>query len=509
MHNESKATKVLRNTFVGCLSKLCLALLHLVSRKLFLRYIGLEYLSVAQVINSLLTVFSFTELGLFNSVLYMLYQPTAEQDDEKVNRILNQYRSFNRFVGVAIIIIGGAAMPFLHLFIKTSVEMNTVYVIYVLNLLLASSSYFLSYRRIVLNANQEDYKISLIEMICTVVATIVQCVVILLCKDYLAYLFVTIIFSTVQNAFVYIYVGHKYSYIRRCKRSKATKTERVELVENIKGMFAVKVAGIVINNTDNILVSWIDTLMVGLCSNYTTISVQIKNMITILQQSLFHSLGIAVVGKSGDDQFLLFKKVTILNAFIASVICVPLGVLWNDFIVLWIGEEYLLDNIVVWSLLMNFCILIITSSVWMFRDVNGLFIYVKKVLILNAIANVLFSLLFGMVMGVAGVYWGTLAAMFCTTFFYDTHLLYKKVFKRKYFWKYNIYILGSVVAITLVIVFINCVTEEWPINVMTWCMKGFFSVVISAVLFIGIHYRFDAFRSLILDFKRIIERKER
>ena len=69
---KSKAYNVLLSTLTGLSNSIILLILNLISRNLFLQYIGIEYLSVAQVINDLLTVIAFSELGVTNAVLYML-----------------------------------------------------------------------------------------------------------------------------------------------------------------------------------------------------------------------------------------------------------------------------------------------------------------------------------------------------------------------------------------------------------------------------------------------------
>ena len=94
--DNSKLKNVIRSTFFGCLYHLSKFVMGLVSRKLFLLYIGIEYLSVAQVISSLLTVLSFSEMGIQNAVLFMLYKPMAEENISDIQQLTMLYRKFNR-----------------------------------------------------------------------------------------------------------------------------------------------------------------------------------------------------------------------------------------------------------------------------------------------------------------------------------------------------------------------------------------------------------------------------
>ena len=62
MQKHSKTENALRNAVIGITNNVVVLVLHLLSRKLFLRYLGIEYLSVEQVARSLLSILSFSEM---------------------------------------------------------------------------------------------------------------------------------------------------------------------------------------------------------------------------------------------------------------------------------------------------------------------------------------------------------------------------------------------------------------------------------------------------------------
>lgn len=484
---NSKTFNVARNTIIGICNSLILLVLNLLSRKLFLQYIGIEYLSVAQVINNLLTVFSFTELGVSNAVLFMLYEPVSTGNYEEIQKIIWLYRKFNRYVALAIGISGIFFIPFLCFFIKTQILTSTIYIIYILNLLTSISSYFYTYRMVLLAANQKDYISSLVSTCFSFVRIIIQCILIYLTHDYLLYLIIGIIASILQNSSIYFLVGKMYPFIKKINKQKIEDgliETKIKLIKNISSMVSVKIAGIVINNTDNILVSWINTTMVGICSNYTTISLQLKNLITIFHSSLLHSIGIACAEKNPEEKFQIFNKILLINTLVVGVISVCLGTLWNDFIVIWIGTEYLVSPIIFQALLLNFCWNLMIAPIWLFRDANGMFIYVKKMLLINAITNILLSLFLGYFLGVGGVYIATVLADIFTDFWYDSNLIFKKVLKQRNGLYYQFYILENIFFILLISLAFNYVTKNWPINIFIWISKAIIIIFIYFVCFI-------------------------
>lgn len=494
VNKEAKAINVIKSTMAGVLNNLCLVILALISRKLFLLYIGIEYLSVGQIINNVLGILAFSELGLTNSVLYMLYKPIADNNYSKIIMIINTYKRLNKIIGCIIFVLGMICIPFLHLFIRTNISNYTLYIIFVMNLLYVGGTYFCSYRTVLLNANQKDYVAHIISLTVSLFNLIIQCAAIILTHNYFIYLSITIASGLLQNIIVYIWTGRMYPFIKHNKSEKLSKNDTSQLWTNIKSMFAVKFAGIVINNTDNVLVSIIDTLMVGYCTNYTTISLKIKAIVNIFHNSMVHSLGIASIEKNSNEKYLLFKRIVFINTFIGGLSTVLLGVLWNDFIFLWIGKEYIVAENIVWSLLLNFYWSVATATVWMFRDTNGLFVHVKKMLMINAFLNLIISIILGRTVGISGIYFATVMSDIVTDFWYDVKLVYLKCFERTDFYRYMIFILFNTAIVFTMIVGLRFLSFD-EISIKNWLMKAIISAGIYILIFIVIYRRTSVFKN--------------
>lgn len=428
---ESKIYNVVRSSGAGILNNVALLALNLLSRNLFLTYIGIDYLSMAQVINNLLTVVAFSELGLSNAVLYMLYEPVAHGDEAKVRRILYLYRGFNRYVGLAVVVIGLLAMPTLPYFIRTEVPLGMVQLVYLLNLASSASTYFYTYRSILLSAQQRDYVASVISTLVSFARILLQCGIIYLWHDYLIFLLTGILMAALQNAIIYFETGRLYPYIRHLavdRQLAAYQQEKRSLKRNILALSSVRIAGIVINNTDTIIISWLNTLMVGFCANYTAASNCLQQFMNIVQNVLLHSVGISAAEKSREELYAIFRMVVMLNSYLSELVIVCLLVLWDDFIVLWIGEQYVVSRWIVLSLAVNVGWNMLCSPSWIFRDAAGLFVYVRRMLLYNSCLNLGISIVLGWCIGPAGVYFGTVLANLLTDFWYDSNIVYQKEF---------------------------------------------------------------------------------
>ena len=507
---NSKAYNVFRSTVLGAINNVLIVGLSFLSRKLFLQYIGLDYLSVAQVINNLLTIVAFSELGLSNAVLYMLYKPVANDDKKSILRIIYLYRRFNRYIGLLILAVGLIIMPTLPMFVKTSVPLSTIFLIYLINLCLIVSTYFYTYRSILLSAYQKDYIISAISSIISFIRILFQCLIIYFTHDYLCFLFLEVISSLTQNLLVYYKIGILYPFITRLRLAEndllLLNADKKILKSNVLSMASVRIAAIVINNTDIVLISWLNTLMVGLTANYMSVSNCIKSLVAILQNSLMHSVGISIEERAQEERYRLFRCVLLVNTFIGGVVFIWLGTVWNDIIELWIGKEYIIDIYIVILLLLNVSWGFFIATIWMFRDTAGLFTKVRKMLLLNAILNLLLSIVLCFYLGVAGVFLGTIVADLLTDFWYDSKLVYNDLFNRSDYLNYIKHVIKNVFLVTTLTFTLNEFFVMFDVSLLSLLIKSSLSICIYMMAFYFIYRRKDEFTYLC---NQIIKLKKR
>lgn len=102
----------------------------------------------------------------------------------------------------------------------------------------------------------------------------------------------------------------------------------------------------------------------------------------------------------------------------------------QDFIPIWVGEEYLMDTGTVAAVLFTFYLSTIVAPVWMYRETLGLFRQMKYVMFMTALVNILLSILLGHFFGVAGIIGATGLARLCTIFWYEPKVLFHRTFGR-------------------------------------------------------------------------------
>ena len=115
-----------RNIVFGFVSKAVSIVLPFLIRTVIIRTLGAEYLGLNGLFASILQVLNMSELGFSSAVVYSMYRPIAENDDDAICALLNFYRKVYRIIGFGILIAGLAILPFLRYLIKDGAVPNGI-----------------------------------------------------------------------------------------------------------------------------------------------------------------------------------------------------------------------------------------------------------------------------------------------------------------------------------------------------------------------------------------------
>ena len=187
----------------------------------------------------------------------------------------------------------------------------------------------------------------------------------------------------------------------------------------------------IMNSTDNILISVIvGTVVVGYYSNYVTIYTLVNSFVMIIIQAILPSIGNYYATQEPEKKFHLFRTLMLLfyaiGAFCAS--CYICGM--DDFITLWLGEEFVIGGTFVLILALNRFVFCAIHPLWMTRESAGVFVSTRYLMLCAAAINIALSIALGMVMGVSGIILATALSNILTIIWYEPLQLCKRVFNR-------------------------------------------------------------------------------
>ena len=133
------------------------------------------------------------------------------------------YKKAYRIIGFTVAILGVILIPFLRYLIKDIGSIQNVYVIYVLYLANTVSSYFISYKETLINADQKNYKLVGINTFFLIILNLLQMIVLVIYKKFTIYLLVQIVIQFIQKIIINIYITNEYASIDYKSKEKIEK----------------------------------------------------------------------------------------------------------------------------------------------------------------------------------------------------------------------------------------------------------------------------------------------
>ena len=214
MHNRSRTEYSVINILTGIGGYVLNTILGFVCRMVFVRCLAADYLGVNGLFTNVLTMLSLAELGVGGAIVYALYKPLAENDEEKIASLMKVYAKAYRTIGTLIFVIGLALMPFIDLIIREQPNISeSIYLLYAINLFNSASSYFFSYRTSLLIAAQRNYIVAGISYAIAIIQSIVQMVFLLLFRNYLGYLLIQTVGTLAYNVLVSRVAVKQFPYV--------------------------------------------------------------------------------------------------------------------------------------------------------------------------------------------------------------------------------------------------------------------------------------------------------
>ncbi|MCI8471345.1 MAG: polysaccharide transporter [Clostridia bacterium] len=504
-----RSTNSIKNVVVATVMNLVIVLIGFVAQRIFLQTLGTEYLGINGLFTNILSMLGIIELGLGSAIIYHLYQPIAEDNKSKIKSLMLFYKVGYRVIGFIIAILGLLLIPFLHFIVgEVSIPENIIY-IYLLFLIDIVASYLLTYKRSILYANQKTYVINIIHIGYLIVMNVTQLAILVLTKNYIAYLWIKIICRILENVVITLIANYMYPYIKDKQIEPLDRKLRKSIFTKVKGLIYHKIGSFIVLGTDNILISsFLGIVTVGLYSNYNLIIATLNNLFSQVFNSITASVGNLLVENDRKKSYFIYKNILFFNSWIYAFACTGLLCVMEPFIKVWIGSEYLLSFGVLIALVINFYFQGMRKTCNTFKEAAGIFYEDRYVAVLESIVNIVASIVFIKIFGLIGVFIGTIISTFVLFFYGYPKFVYKPLFERtylQYIKDYIPYIMGTILSVVITYFAISYIHMNNPILqiVMNIILVGIIPNTIHTVLF----YKTEQFKYYKELFVKMIKRK--
>lgn len=408
--NVAENTK--RNVIWGAVQKVYQILLPFVLRSVFIRQLGITYVGLGGLFSSLLSFLNLAEMGVGSAVLFFLYRPVAENDEQTTRQLLGLIKDAYRWIGIFIFGLGLVFTPFLHLLISEELPAGiNIYVIYLMNLLQTVLPYWLfANRTIVLEVHQRNDVTNRIYMAASTARYILQFVILFCLPDYYLYLLAVILTQVAERVLIALVANRKYPEYRTAL--PATSEMRKGVLEKSRGLLFHKIGGVIVNSADALVITAVLGLgILGKYQNYLQIMSAVTGIVVLINSSWSAGIGNTIAREGIGSAYRSFEHATFLSFCIGTVCCCCFLDLYQPFITLWAGPDMLLDDGLIVLLCMYFYSLRLMSAGNMFESVGGLWQQDRYRPLAEGLFNLGLNLILVQYIGMYGILLSTILSM--------------------------------------------------------------------------------------------------
>ena len=432
MAAESRTAKSIKNSVVALAFYFVGLVLQFFSRKIFLDYLGADVLGLNTTATNLLQFLNLAELGIGAAISFTLYKPLFDNDEKTINEIVSlQGWMYHRIAW--IVILGSSVLMcfFPWIFAKMPLPLWYAYASFGVLLLSALLGYFVNYKQILLSADQKDYKIQYSFQSIKLIKTCCQIFALTYFDDaYVWWLILELVFAVVGSISLEWMTRKTYPFLKpNISEGKQLYRKYPEIGKKIKQVFFHKIGCFALTQTSPIIIyAYASLTLVALYGNYMLIITGV----TMLMNAMFNSMNAGVgnlVAEGNKERILsVFEELFAVRTIFICTLCFGVYTLAADFITLWIGEQYVLDNTTLALMVATLYITLSRSTIDAFIAAYGLYGDIWSPIV-EASINVGLSVLLGYFYGLHGILAGVMISLFLVIFCWKPIWLFLKGFK--------------------------------------------------------------------------------
>lgn len=474
-----------RNIVFGVFLKIYQMLVPFLMRTAMIYFMGVKYLGLNSLFASVLQVLNLAELGVGSAMVYSMYKPIAEDDEDTVCALMNLYKIYYRVIGLVIAVLGGILIPFIPKLISGELPADVnIYVLYMLNLGATVLSYWMfAYKNSILQAHQRGDVGSKVTLITTSIQYFLQLFILWKFKNYYLYVLVILATQAFTNVIMAITADRLYPQFK--PRGKIESEERKKINRRIKDLFTSKIGSIIYDSADTIVISaFLGLSMLAVYQNYFFILSSVTGVIGIIFASCTAGIGNSIVVESKEKNFNDLNKITLIICWGSGVCSACLLCLYQPFMELWVGKKLMLSDPTVICFVIYFFIRQLNSLLNMYKDASGMWHEDRFRPLIAALVNLLLNLILVQYIGIYGILLSTVLAILCVGMPWLLHNLFTVVFERIDLIKYG----RKLVYYSVVVIFSCFVTGMIcsKINyglVVTLLIRGVICVILPNLIF--------------------------
>ncbi len=450
-----KRTKIgLISAVIIVIEALIIGVLTMIRTKIVLDYYGTNINGVMQLATQLTAYMLLFESGMTAAYQYNLYKPVLQNDNKKIGQLFGGMTKDFSIISVKMVIcIISVSILYSYILQNRGVSyFEAASLLGVMGIRIVAPYFFTVPLRTMMIVKERKYITDIIETVKNVIALMTEILLIIYSSFPLFIILSVQVIICFFTRYIYKIIVKKYfGEIKAYKENDRTPSNMT------KDIFIHRISGMINNNTDSILLSFFKELGLNSVTIYSSFSTLVSYPVMLvirLIDSLRASIAIKIL-ENPKEAYYYFREIHSFSKICALMILPVFISQANSFVSLWIGKQYTIQfiNLFLFSLIALHQIMI--PVIYAIRDALGLYKESKKISILQAIVNFIFSLILIKPFGITGILFGTVISDWVILEPMNIKLLFKLVFKKKFDMIID-YLIFVIILVTSIIICIIC-----------------------------------------------------
>ncbi len=465
------------NIKVGMLFYMLSLILAFFSRKIFLDCLGAEFIGLTGMLMNIMGFLSVAELGIGTSIVYFLYKPLQEDNHEKINEVMSILAFLYRCIGY---VIGGCGLIislfFPWWFDNLSIGLSLVYFAYYSFLASSAAGYIFNYKQLLVSANQKQYLVNAYFQTINITLSLAQILLAYYYRNLWLWILVDLIFTMIGIIIFNRQIHKLYPWLDiNLQKGKRNLSKYPEILKKTKQIFIQKIKDFILYRSDEIMVGmFVSVVKIAFYGNYTMIINKLNFLVNILSEGLSAGVGNLLAEGNEKNIMKVFWELTAARFFVLGIVIFSLLLFIQPFIACWLGEQYQLEEIIVYLLIFNFFIRLQTAAVYIYLGSAGLFSDVWASWT-ELVLNLTITLILAPTYGIVGILLGKILSFFFISSFWKPYYLFSQGFHKSVwiYWRGMIpyYILFAIFTI-LTLWIKSIVIEIYAVSFTTLIIYG-------------------------------------
>ena len=255
-------------------------------------------------------------------------------------------------------------------------------------------------------------------------------ILLIIFKNYYIFIIILPFITFINNLTCTIIANRKYPNYT-CK-GKINKEFKKNIKNKVLGLLIYKICAITRNPFDSIFISaFLGLNVLAIYNNYYLILSSVTTFLSIITTSMAAAVGNSIAVESVNKNYNDMNKFNFIYMWISGWCAICMLCLYQPFMKLWLGNNFLLP----FSSVILFCIYFYFLQIGVFRatyeDAVGLWWETKYRAVIESALNLVLNFILGKIWGLNGIIIATLISLSIVDLGYGSTIIFKYYFKNK------------------------------------------------------------------------------